>query len=104
MAQVIRRTSVNPWGQAAGIIGQGLSGFGSGYLMGKQLKMTDEHNKRMEELFGRGGERINATPATQNPVVSEDDFNDLIYGASPQGTDLAAATRDFMRRHYGASL
>ena len=72
MAQVIKRTSVNPWGQAFGAIGQGLSGFGSGYMAGKQLNMMKDYNALLAQQFGRNGEKIQPpiAGATQQPTTS----------------------------------
>lgn len=61
MAQVIKRTNTNPWGQAFGIIGQGVGGFTDGMMA-----------KKMLDMWGKMGEKINppatgtaaATPAT----------------------------------------
>lgn len=61
MAQVIKRTNTNPWGQAFGIMGQGVSGFTDGVMA-----------KKMLDMWGKQGEKINppvtgtaaATPAT----------------------------------------
>ena len=70
MAQVIKRTGVNPWGQAFGAIGQGLSGFGSGYMAGKQLNMMKDYNALLAQQFGRNGEKIQPpiAGATQQPT------------------------------------
>lgn len=61
MAQVIKRTNVNPWGQAFGVLGQGVGGFTDGMMA-----------KKMLDMWGKMGEKINppatgtaaATPAT----------------------------------------
>ena len=72
MAQVIKRTWVNPWGQAFGAIGQGLSGFGSGYMAGKQLNMMKDYNALLAQQFGRNGEKIQPpiAGATQQPTAA----------------------------------
>ena len=56
MAQVIKRTGVNPWGQAFGIIGQGLNGFTKGAMAAKQLDMQ----QKMIDMFGKNGGGIMA--------------------------------------------
>ena len=48
MAQVIHRSNTNPWGQAFGIIGQGLNGFTKGAMAAKQLDMQ----QKMIDMFG----------------------------------------------------
>lgn len=72
MAQVIKRTGVNPWGQAFGAIGQGLSGFGSGYMAGKQLNMMKDYNALLAQQFGRNGEKIQPplSGASEQPTAS----------------------------------
>lgn len=51
MAQVIQRSNTNPWGQAFGIIGQGLNGFTKGAMAAKQLDMQ----QKMIDMFGKNG-------------------------------------------------
>ena len=51
MAQVIHRSNTNPWGQAFGIIGQGLNGFTKGAMAAKQLDMQ----QKMIDMFGKNG-------------------------------------------------
>ena len=61
MAKVIKRANVNPWGQAFGVLGQGVGGFTDGMMA-----------KKMLDMWGKMGEKINppatgtaaATPAT----------------------------------------
>ena len=67
MAQVIKRTSVNPWGQAFGAIGQGVSGFTNGMMAKNQLDMQ----QKMIEMFGKNGGGIMPPGAgtAQNPVT-----------------------------------
>lgn len=61
MAQVIKRTSVNPWGQAFGAIGQGLSGFTNGMMA-----------KKMMDMWGKNGEMIKppVAGAAAQPVAA----------------------------------
>lgn len=61
MAQVIKRTGVNPWGQAFGVIGQGLSGFTNGMMA-----------KKMMDMWGKNGEMIKppVTGAAAQPVAA----------------------------------
>ena len=56
MAQVIHRSNTNPWGQAFGIIGQGLNGFTKGAMAAKQLDMQ----QKMIDMFGKNGGGIMA--------------------------------------------
>ena len=57
MAQVIHRSNTNPWGQAFGIIGQGLNGFTKGAMAAKQLDMQ----QKMIDMFGKNGGGIMPT-------------------------------------------
>lgn len=61
MAQVIKRTSVNPWGQAFGAIGQGMSGFTNGMMA-----------RKMMDMWGKNGEMIKppVTGAAAQPVAA----------------------------------
>ena len=94
MAQVIKRTSVNPWGQAFGAIGQGLSGFGSGYMAGKQLNMMKDYNALLAQQFGRNGEKIQPpiAGATQQPTTSAQPAQNqpTAQGGSAGGNDLSS--------------
>ena len=89
MAQVIKRTGVNPWGQAFGAIGQGLSGFGSGYMAGKQLNMMKDYNALLAQQFGRNGEKIQPpiAGATQQPTTSAQPVQNQ---PTAQGGDLSS--------------
>ena len=67
MAQVIKRKGVNPWGQAFGTIGQGISGFTNGMMASKQLDLQ----QKMIDLYGKNGGGI-MTPgvgSAQNPAA-----------------------------------
>ena len=94
MAQVIKRTSVNPWGQAFGAIGQGLSGFGSGYMAGKQLNMMKDYNALLAQQFGRNGEKIQPPIAgtTQQPTTSAQPVQNqpTAQGGVNGGADLSS--------------
>ena len=94
MAQVIKRTSVNPWGQAFGAIGQGLSGFGSGYMAGKQLNMMKDYNALLAQQFGRNGEKIQPpiAGATQQPTAAAQPAQNqpTAQGGAAGGTDLSS--------------
>lgn len=90
MAQVIKRTGVNPWGQAFGAIGQGLSGFGSGYMAGKQLNMMKDYNALLAQQFGRNGEKIQPpiAGATQQPTTAAQPAQN--QPTANAGTDLSS--------------
>lgn len=94
MAQVIKRTGVNPWGQAFGAIGQGLSGFGSGYMAGKQLNMMKDYNALLAQQFGRNGEKIQPpiAGATQQPTTSAQPAQNqpTAQGGANGGVDLSS--------------
>lgn len=94
MAQVIKRTSVNPWGQAFGAIGQGLSGFGSGYMAGKQLNMMKDYNALLAQQFGRNGEKIQPpiAGATQQPTTPAQPAQNqpTAQGGANGGVDLSS--------------
>ena len=94
MAQVIKRTGVNPWGQAFGIIGQGLSGFGSGYMAGKQLNMMKDYNALLAQQFGRNGEKIQPpfAGATQQPTTPAQPAQNqpTAQGGANGGVDLSS--------------
>lgn len=106
MAQVIQRSNNNPWGQAFGAIGQGLSGFGSGYMAGKQLNMMKDYNALLAQQFGRNGEKIQppiagatqqpasaAQPSTAQPSAQDG------TGVSP-GTSSPLSMEDLMAMIY----
>ena len=102
MAQVIKRTGVNPWGQAFGAIGQGLSGFGSGYMAGKQLNMMKDYNALLAQQFGRNGEKIQPpiAGATQQPTsAAQPSTAQSGTGVSP-GTSSPLSMEDLMAMIY----
>lgn len=57
MAQVIKKTNVNPWGQAFGVLGQGVGGFTDGMMA-----------KKMLDMWGKMGEKI--TPPTTGTAAA----------------------------------
>lgn len=62
--QVIRRRKSDPLGDTLGALGQGLSGFASGYMGKKQMDMMQQNSqaqqRMMERLFGKDGSGISA--------------------------------------------
>lgn len=71
MATVIQRTNTNPWGQAFGIIGQGLNGFTKGSMTAKQLDLQNKMNDTLTQLWGANGAGIRTPNAggTQAPIA-----------------------------------
>lgn len=104
MAQVIKRTGANPWGQAFGAIGQGLSGFGSGYMAGKQLNMMKDFNTLLAQQFGRNGEKIQPpiagatqqSPATAQPSTTQP----ITQGGGSAGHSTPLTMEDLMAMIY----
>lgn len=60
--QVIRKNKRNMLGDTLGALGQGLAGFGAGYMGGQQMNMMKENNDRwakiLEQMYGKNGEGI----------------------------------------------
>ena len=74
--QVIRKNRRNMLGDTLGALGQGLAGFGAGYMGGQQLNMTKENNENMrkmlERLWGANGSGI------QPPAQAGAPFNTAV--------------------------
>lgn len=51
--QVIRKNRRDPLGDTLGALGQGMAGFGAGYMGGQQMNMAKENNENMRKLLER---------------------------------------------------
>lgn len=75
--QVIRKNKSNGLNDTLGVLGQGLAGFGSGYLGGQRMNVakqnadtmsemakaqTEYYRKMMERMWGADGSGINPAP------------------------------------------
>ena len=67
MAQVIQRSNTSPWGQALGVLGQGVSGFTNGMMAKKMLDMWGKNGEMIKPPVGAGSAQ--ATPTAQ-PVAA----------------------------------
>jgi hypothetical protein len=66
--QVIRKNKRDALGDTLGVLGQGLAGFGSGYLGGQRMNMMKDNNEQMrkllERMFGANGAGIQTPSST----------------------------------------
>lgn len=111
MAQVIKRTGVNPWGQAFGIIGQGLNGFTKGAMAAKQLDMQNKMNDTLAQLWGANGAGIRPPNAagTQTPGVGSAAQPTAILPSTPAnaggaGTAYAGLSSDDIQKLLNQTL
>ena len=86
--QVIRKNKRNMLGDTLGALGQGMAGFGAGYMGGQQMNMMKENNDRwakiLEQMYGKNGEGIKPPAAT--PFGTDVDTINAGVGIPAQNT------------------
>ena len=68
--QVIRKNKRNILGDTLGALGQGMAGFGAGYMGGQQMNMMKDNNEHMRKLLERmwGANGAGIQTPTSNPI------------------------------------
>lgn len=90
--QVIRKNKRNMLGDTLGALGQGMAGFGAGYMGGQQMNMMKENNDRwaklLERMWGADGGGIQAGG---NLPAFNTTANVIGFGSSLPGMKTGAA-------------
>ena len=92
MAQVIKRTGVNPWGQAFGAIGQGLSGFTNGMMAKKMMDMWGKNGEMIKPPVAGAAAQPVAAGGVQQPATAAQPAQNqpTAQGGAAGGTDLSS--------------
>ena len=92
MAQVIKRTGVNPWGQAFGAIGQGLGGFTNGMMAKKMMDMWGKNGEMIKPPVAGAAAQPVAAGGVQQPTTAAQPAQNqpTAQGGSAGGTDLSS--------------
>ena len=92
MAQVIKRTGVNPWGQAFGAIGQGLSGFTNGMMAKKMMDMWGKNGEMIKPPVAGAAAQPVAAGGVQQPTTAAQPAQNqpTAQGGAAGGTDLSS--------------
>lgn len=92
MAQVIKRTGVNPWGQAFGAIGQGLSGFTNGMMAKKMMDMWGKNGEMIKPPVAGAAAHPVAAGGVQQPTTAAQpaQTQPTAQGGAAGGTDLSS--------------
>ena len=92
MAQVIKRTGVNPWGQAFGAIGQGLSGFTNGMMAKKMMDMWGKNGEMIKPPVAGAAAQPVAAGGVQQPTAAAQPAQNqpTAQGGAAGGTDLSS--------------
>lgn len=92
MAQVIKRTGVNPWGQAFGVIGQGLSGFTNGMMAKKMMDMWGKNGEMIKPPVAGAAAQPVAAGGVQQPTTAAQPAQNqpTAQGGAAGGADLSS--------------
>ena len=92
MAQVIKRTGVNPWGQAFGAIGQGISGFTNGMMAKKMMDMWGKNGEMIKPPVAGAAAQPVAAGGVQQPTAAAQPAQNqpTAQGGAAGGTDLSS--------------
>ena len=92
MAQVIKRTGVNPWGQAFGAIGQGISGFTNGMMAKKMMDMWGKNGEMIKPPVAGAAAQPVAAGGVQQPTTAAQPAQNqpTAQGGAAGGTDLSS--------------
>ena len=92
MAQVIKRTGVNPWGQAFGAIGQGISGFTNGMMAKKMMDMWGKNGEMIKPPVAGAAAQPVAAGGVQQPTTAAQRAQNqpTAQGGAAGGTDLSS--------------
>ena len=92
MAQVIKRIGVNPWGQAFGAIGQGISGFTNGMMAKKMMDMWGKNGEMIKPPVAGAAAQPVAAGGVQQPTTAAQPAQNqpTAQGGAAGGTDLSS--------------